>query len=60
MPDIAKIKQNELEDILDFVSGVREYGHIYYFPVEQLDAPFQKILEGIQEVQSMMDESFSM
>lgn len=58
MSDIAKIKEYELEEILDFYNGVKEYGHIYYFPDKNLDEPFNKIMEGIQEVQQMMKDSF--
>lgn len=60
MPDIAQIKKYELEEIQDFLDGIEEYGHIYHFPPEKLDAPFAKIFEGINEIRSMMNDSYSM
>lgn len=44
MPDIAQIKKYELEEIQDFLDGIEEYGHIYHFPPEKLDAPFANIM----------------
>lgn len=60
MSDITKIKQYELEEILDFYNGVKEYGHIYHFPDKNLDEPFNKIMEGIEEIQQMIKDSFEM
>lgn len=58
--DIKKLKSSEIQDIRDFLDGLDDYGHVYYFPPEDLDEPFRKILEGIQEVQKLMKESWSM
>ena len=58
--DIGKVKKHEMDDIRDFVSGIEEYGHIFLLPVERLDEPFRKILEGIEEIQQMMKDSFEM
>lgn len=58
MPDINQIKRFEMEEILDFYNTIIEYGHIYHFPPEKLDEPFNKILEGIKEIQNLMDESY--
>lgn len=60
MADIAEIKKEELSDMYDFLEHVREYGHIYYFPKEDLDEPFNKIKEGMDKVRKMMDDSFGM
>lgn len=58
--DIKEIKSLEVGEMYDFLSGLQDYGHIYHFPPENLDAPFRKIMEGMQEVQEMMKESFEM
>ena len=60
MSNIAEIKKYELEEIQDFLDGIEEYGHIYHYPPERLDAPFNKILEGIKEIRDMMTDSWSM
>ena len=58
--DIKKLKSVEMSDIRDFCDGIDEYGHIYHYPPERLDEPFKKIMEGIEEVQQLMKESFDM
>lgn len=58
--DIKDIKKEEMQEILDFYHHIQEYGHIYHYLPEKLDEPFRKIIEGIQEVTKLMDDSFSM
>lgn len=58
--DIKEIKSSEMSDILDFCSGIDDYGHIFYMDPKKLDEPFKKIMEGIGEVQAMMNESYGM
>ncbi len=58
--DIQEIKNIEMVEINDFCDTIREYGHIYHYPVEKLDAPFKKIMEGIDDVQELMNESWGM
>ena len=58
--DIKKIKRFEMEEIQDFCNSIEEYGHIYHYPAERLDEPFNKIMEGIEEVQKLMRDSFEM
>lgn len=58
--DIKEIKQTEMDDIWDFCHHIEDYGHIYHYSAENLDAPFKKIMEGIAEVKKMMDDSFGM
>lgn len=58
--DIKVIKAEEMSDIQDFCNGITDYGHIYHYPPEELDAPFKKIMEGIAEVQKLMNDSFEM
>lgn len=58
--DIKEIKQTEMSDIYDFWQLIEDYGHIYHYPAENLDAPFKKIMEGIAEVKKMMNDSYGM
>ena len=58
--NIGEIKKQEMQDILDFYYHIQDYGHIYHYPSEKLDAPFNKILEGIEEVNKLMKDSFEM
>ena len=58
--DIKNIKTNEIQEIYDFLEGLQDYGHIYHLPPDRLDEPFNKILEGIAEIQKLMNESWSM
>lgn len=58
--DIKKIKEQELHDISNFLEVLEEYGHVYHFPPEKLDEPFNKILEGIQEIHELMKDSYEM
>lgn len=56
--DIGEIKKDEMSEIIDFYYEIRDYGHIFHMDPKLLDAPFQKIMEGIEEVQQMMKDSF--
>ena len=58
--DIKDLKSIELQEIIDFWQGIQDYGHIYHYPPERLDEPFKKIMEGIQEIQQLMEDSFEM
>jgi hypothetical protein len=58
--NIGEIKKYEMEEILDFYYAIKEHGHIYHYPAEKLNAPFKKILEGIEEVNQLMKDSFEM
>ena len=58
--DIKDIKSKEMEEIIDFYYHIQEYGHIYHYPPEKLDKPFKKIMEGIQEVGELMNDSFEL
>jgi len=57
--DIKEIKKYEVSEIYDFLNVLEDYGHIFLLEPKLLDEPFRKILEGIEEVQAMMDESYS-
>ena len=58
--DIKDLKSIELQEIIDFWQGIQDYGHIYHYPPERLDEPFKKIMEGIQEIRQLMEDSFEM
>lgn len=58
--DIKQLKKQEISDIYDFLYGLEDYGHIYHYPVEKLNKPFEKIMEGISEIQQLMKDSFEM
>lgn len=58
--DIKEIKKDQLSDIYEFLNVIDEYGHIYHYPPERLDAPFEKIIEGINEIHELMKDSFEM
>jgi len=60
MSDIAITKKGEMQEIIDFCDGIREFGHIFHLDPKLLDKPFRKILDGISEIQGMMNESFEM
>lgn len=60
MPDINQLKNNEMNEIIDFYNKIEEYGHIFHLDPELLDKPFNKILEGMKEIEDMMDESYGM
>ena len=58
--DIGEIKKSEMQEIIDFYYHIKEYGHIYHYSLENLDAPFKKILDGISEVIELMYNSYEM
>jgi hypothetical protein len=58
--DIRELKAQEMVEIKDFVQGVEDYGHVFHLDPKLLDEPFKKIIEGITEIQNMMDTSYSM
>lgn len=58
--DIRELKTKEMVEIQDFCYQVEEYGHIFHLDPKLLDEPFKKIMEGIEEIQKMMDDSWEM
>ncbi|MFL0354792.1 hypothetical protein [Xanthomarina sp. GH4-25] len=58
--DIKEIKSTEVSEMYDFLQGLEDYGHIYHYPPEKLNKPFKKMMEGIEEIQQMMKDSFDM
>jgi hypothetical protein len=59
MADIKDLRKNEMEEIIDFWNHIQEYGHIFYGDNQELEEPFKKILEGIEEVRKIQDKYWS-
>ena len=59
MADIKEIKKIEMSEIIDFYYFIEEYGHIFYDDPKILDEPFRKIMEGINEIQDIVDNNYS-
>lgn len=55
-----EIKKVEMSEIIDFYYKIEEYGHIFHLDPKLLDEPFKKIIEGMEAVEKMMDESYGM
>ena len=56
--DINELKKSEISEIYDFLETLQEYGHIYHLEPKKLDKPFKKILEGMNEIINLMNESW--
>lgn len=56
--DIKKLKQYEIQEMIDFYCHLEEYGHIFHLDPKLLERPFEKIMEGISEVRKMIEESY--
>jgi hypothetical protein len=59
MADIKDLRKNEMEEIIDFLNNIQEYGHIFYGDNQELEEPFKKIIEGIEEVRKIQDKYWS-
>ena len=59
MADIMEIKKSEMNEKIDFYYKIEEYGHIFHLDIKLFDEPFRKIIEGMKEVEKMMDDSYS-
>lgn len=57
--DIKDLKPHELQEIIDFYYRIEEFGHIFHLDPKLLDEPFNKILEGINEIDNLMNDSYS-
>ena len=56
--DIKEIKKEELQEIIDFYQHIEDFGHIFYDNPQILDAPFSKIMEGINEIRKIIDDNY--
>jgi hypothetical protein len=57
--NIKDIRKSEMEQIIDFWNHIQEYGHIFYGDNKELEEPFKKILQGIEEVRKIQDKYWS-
>jgi hypothetical protein len=57
--NIKYIRKSEMEQIIDFWNHIQEYGHIFYGDNQELEEPFKKIIEGIEEVRKIQDKYWS-
>lgn len=58
--NILEVKRDEMTRIIEFYRFIEEYGHIYYLGSELLDKSFKKIMEGIDEIEKFINESYEM
>jgi len=59
MPDIKELRKEEMEEIIDFYYSIEESGHIFYGDNTELEGPFKKIMEGIEEVRAIQNKYWS-
>ncbi len=59
MPNIKDIRKDEMERIIDFYQHIEKYGHIFYGDNEELEEPFKKIIEGIEEINKIQARYWS-
>lgn len=59
MPNIKDLRKEEMQEIIDFYYQIEEYGHIFYGDNSELDRPFKKIMEGIEEIRAIQKEYWS-
>ena len=48
-----------MQEIIDFYYFIEDYGHIFYDNPNILDKPFNKIIEGIEEIKEIIDNNYS-
>lgn len=59
MPDIKDLRKEEMEEIIDFYYSIEESGHIFYGDNTELEGPFKKIMEGIEEIRAIQKKYWS-
>jgi len=59
MPDIKELRKEEMEEIMDFYYSIEESGHIFYGDNTELEGPFKKIMEGIEEIRAIQNKYWS-
>jgi hypothetical protein len=56
MANIKDLRHAEMEEIIDFWQHIEEYGHIFYGDNQELEEPFKKIMEGIEEIRAIQNK----
>ena len=59
MSDINQLRKEEMEEIIDFYNFIAEFGHIFYGDNSELEEPFKKITEGIEQVKEIIEHYHS-
>ena len=59
MPDIKELRKEDMEEIIDFYYSIEESGHIFYGDNTELEGPFKKIMEGIEEIRAIQNKYWS-
>jgi len=59
MSDINQLRKEEMEEIIDFYNFIAEFGHIFYGDNSELEEPFKKITEGIEQVKAIIEHYHS-
>jgi hypothetical protein len=59
MPDIKDLRKEEMGEIIDFYYSIEESGHIFYGDNTELEGPFKKIMEGIEEIRAIQNKYWS-
>jgi hypothetical protein len=59
MPDIKDLRKEEMEEIIDFYYSIEESGHIFYGDNTELEGPFKKIMEGMEEIRAIQNKYWS-
>jgi hypothetical protein len=59
MPDIKELRKEEMEEIIDFYYSIEESGHIFYGDNTELEGPFKKIMEGMEEIRAIQNKYWS-
>ena len=58
MSNIKDLRNIEMQEIIDFYYHIEEYGHIFYGDNSELDKPFKKIIDGIEEVKKIIEDYY--
>lgn len=59
MPHIKELRKTEMQEIIDFYYHIEEYGHIFYGDNSELNPGFEKIIQGIEEIEKIIDDYYS-
>lgn len=59
MPNIKDLRKEEMQEIIDFYQSIEDYGHVFYGDNSELEGPFKKIMEGIEEIKKIQKEYWS-
>lgn len=55
---VFESRKQELMDIIDFYYFIEDYGHVFGGRNEELDAGFNNINKGIEEIYKLVNEHY--